>query len=147
MQRNREHSEAELFRALEKLMRRIIDYVLWIVEGVDVKIEFDPVTILTFAHTLPLALNLNLNQEHERGHELAKLTCQVCGSAANFARFTHSTLGWWNGRHVRLRGVCRKACGFKSRPEHQYLIISNLRRIKRGCGLRSRLADSKSPYL
>jgi hypothetical protein len=29
-------------------------------------------------------------------------------------------LGWWNGRHVRLRGVCRKACGFKSRPEHQY---------------------------
>jgi hypothetical protein len=29
------------------------------------------------------------------------------------------TLGWWNGRHVRLRGVCRKACGFKSRPEHQ----------------------------
>src|SRR5882724_10112465 len=27
-------------------------------------------------------------------------------------------LGWWNGRHVRLRGVCRKACGFKSRPEH-----------------------------
>ena len=28
-------------------------------------------------------------------------------------------LGWWNGRHVRLRGVCRKACGFKSRPEHQ----------------------------
>jgi hypothetical protein len=29
-----------------------------------------------------------------------------------------STLGWWNGRHVRLRGVCRKACGFKSRPEH-----------------------------
>jgi hypothetical protein len=30
-------------------------------------------------------------------------------------------LGWWNGRHVRLRGVCRKACGFKSRPEHQDL--------------------------
>src|SRR5437667_120088 len=32
-----------------------------------------------------------------------------------------STLGWWNGRHVRLRGVCRKACGFKSRPEHDFL--------------------------
>src|SRR5205814_978509 len=30
-------------------------------------------------------------------------------------------LGWWNGRHVRLRGVCRKACGFKSRPEHQII--------------------------
>ena len=27
-------------------------------------------------------------------------------------------LGWWNGRHVRLRGVCRKAWGFKSPPEH-----------------------------
>src|SRR6266702_6114500 len=45
MQRNREHSEAELFRALEKLRRRIIDYVLWIVEGVDVQIEFDPVFV------------------------------------------------------------------------------------------------------
>ena len=33
-------------------------------------------------------------------------------------RFLYRTLGWWNGRHVRLRGVCRKACGFKSRPEH-----------------------------
>src|SRR5438874_9209847 len=33
--------------------------------------------------------------------------------------FQVQTLGWWNGRHVRLRGVCRKACGFKSRPEHQ----------------------------
>ncbi len=31
-----------------------------------------------------------------------------------------STLGWWNGRHVRLRGVCRKAWGFKSPPEHQF---------------------------
>src|SRR6266540_5322826 len=33
--------------------------------------------------------------------------------------FPYRALGWWNGRHVRLRGVCRKACGFKSRPEHQ----------------------------
>src|SRR5207237_6192264 len=32
-------------------------------------------------------------------------------------------LGWWNGRHVRLRGVCRKACGFKSRPEHYLIYI------------------------
>ena len=33
-------------------------------------------------------------------------------------RLVLKKLGWWNGRHVRLRGVCRKACGFKSRPEH-----------------------------
>ena len=38
-------------------------------------------------------------------------------------------LGWWNGRHVRLRGVCRKACGFKSRPEHQ-LELCVLRRFR-----------------
>src|SRR5207249_7141152 len=35
--------------------------------------------------------------------------------------FQVQTLGWWNGRHVRLRGVCRKACGFKSRPEHFFI--------------------------
>src|SRR5216110_3333958 len=35
--------------------------------------------------------------------------------------FQIQTLGWWNGRHVRLRGVCRKACGFKSRPEHFFI--------------------------
>ncbi len=27
--------------------------------------------------------------------------------------------GWWNGRHVRLRCVCRKVCGFKSHLGHQ----------------------------
>jgi hypothetical protein len=37
-----------------------------------------------------------------------------------------STLGWWNGRHVRLRGVCRKACGFKSRPEHFLVFIDGI---------------------
>ena len=37
-----------------------------------------------------------------------------------------STLGWWNGRHVRLRGVCRKACGFKSRPEHFLVFIGEI---------------------
>src|SRR5438309_2157035 len=45
-----------------------------------------------------------------------------CGT---FTRFAH-LLGWWNGRHVRLRGVCRKACGFKSRPEHHLLSASHL---------------------
>lgn len=27
-------------------------------------------------------------------------------------------LRWWNGRHACLRGMCRKAWGFKSPPEH-----------------------------
>src|SRR6266849_4915384 len=40
----------------------------------------------------------------------------VCGRFRAHSKF--QALGWWNGRHVRLRGVCRKACGFKSRPEH-----------------------------
>src|SRR5262249_47852208 len=46
---------------------------------------------------------------------------ETCHSAriTEHLRALHAhTLGWWNGRHVRLRGVCRKACGFKSRPEH-----------------------------
>ena len=30
------------------------------------------------------------------------------------------------GRHARLRGVCRKVCGFKSRPEH-HASLSELR--------------------
>ena len=29
-----------------------------------------------------------------------------------------SPLGWWNGRHVCLRGICREAWGFESPPEH-----------------------------
>ncbi len=33
-------------------------------------------------------------------------------------------LGWWNGRHVRLRGVCRKAWGFKSPPSTTFLPLS-----------------------
>ena len=42
--------------------------------------------------------------------------------------FQIQTLGWWNGRHVRLRGVCRKACGFKSRPEH-HLVVPKARHL------------------
>ena len=43
----------------------------------------------------------------------------ACGSLSPIYHLLASKpLGWWNGRHVRLRGVCRKACGFKSRPEH-----------------------------
>src|SRR5436189_5973625 len=43
----------------------------------------------------------------------------VCGRFWAHSKF--QMLGWWNGRHVRLRGVCRKACGFKSRPEHFFI--------------------------
>jgi hypothetical protein len=42
-----------------------------------------------------------------------------CFGLRKVLTLTRVKLGWWNGRHVRLRGVCRKACGFKSRPEHQ----------------------------
>src|SRR6266436_2362518 len=51
--------------------------------------------------------------------------CEPCSSiyrsqslSTGSQRLLLKKLGWWNGRHVRLRGVCRKACGFKSRPEH-----------------------------
>src|SRR5438270_12762814 len=50
------------------------------------------------------------------------LSESACGSPSpiyHLLSFKRS-LGWWNGRHVRLRGVCRKACGFKSRPEHGF---------------------------
>src|SRR5207237_8993424 len=47
-------------------------------------------------------------------------TCHIARAAEDFCASRHRTLGWWNGRHVRLRGVCRKACGFKSRPEHAF---------------------------
>src|SRR5256714_2327613 len=55
----------------------------------------------------------------------------ACGSLSPIYHLLASKpLGWWNGRHVRLRGVCRKACGFKSRPEHHrtaYVEISSSR--------------------
>src|SRR5207237_6166823 len=49
-------------------------------------------------------------------------TCHIARAAEDFCASRHRTLGWWNGRHGRLRGVCRKACGFKSRPEHHSFI-------------------------
>src|SRR6059058_2211340 len=45
--------------------------------------------------------------------------------------FQVQTLGWWNGRHVRLRGVCRKACGFKSRPEHFFFVVGRWNALPR----------------
>src|SRR5271165_69789 len=39
---------------------------------------------------------------------------QICdGQVSSFG------LGWWNGIHDGLRSRCRKACRFKSCPEHQ----------------------------
>src|SRR5206468_2029682 len=46
-------------------------------------------------------------------------TCKPLLYAGKF-RASRTKLGWWNGGHVRLRGVCRKACGFKSRPEQDF---------------------------
>src|ERR1700730_6965947 len=100
-------------------MRRIIDDVLRIVEGVNVKINFDPVVDLTRAHAHTHARLISITSK-SMSKMVAKDTCQRAGSAANSRASDTHLLGWWNGRHVRLRGVCRKACGFKSRPEHQH---------------------------
>src|SRR5438045_5480000 len=50
MQRDGENAEAELFRAFEQFVRRIIDHVLRIVECMDVQINFDPVRVTDLAH-------------------------------------------------------------------------------------------------
>jgi hypothetical protein len=52
----------------------------------------------------------------------------ACGSPSPIYHLLSSNhaLGWWNGRHVRLRGVCRKACGFKSRPEHHRRLATEI---------------------
>src|SRR6266513_468346 len=58
--------------------------------------------------------------------ELLKLkTCDPSSPIYHLLSSKRS-LGWWNGRHVRLRGVCRKACGFKSRPEHSFVFIGEI---------------------
>lgn len=40
--------------------------------------------------------------------------------------FIAISLGWWNGRHACLRGMCRKTWGFKSPPEHHFAADGNL---------------------
>src|SRR6266446_5316218 len=57
VQRDGEDAETELLRALEQLMRRIIDHILRIVESVDVKIDLDPIVIWHRAKNL-LGINL-----------------------------------------------------------------------------------------
>ncbi len=34
-----------------------------------------------------------------------------------------NTLRWWNGRHTRLRGVCREAWGFESPLKHHFFML------------------------
>ena len=45
-------------------MRRKIDRVLWVVESVNVQIDFDPITFITLtrAHALARAKSLTVNQ-------------------------------------------------------------------------------------
>ena len=45
-------------------------------------------------------------------------TLDTCQSGPSAENSPSRRSGGGTGRHVRLRGVCRKACGFKSRPEH-----------------------------
>src|SRR6266481_9168960 len=96
-------------------MGRIIHRVFGIIEGVNVEIDFDPIFVLTRAH----ARFMNFNHGSV-DFMLATATCKPLLYAGKF-RGSRTKLGWWNGRHVRLRGVCRKACGFKSRPEHFFI--------------------------
>src|SRR5207248_8978159 len=87
---------------------------------------------------LILILDSFRSRARARASGLPNGTCQVTGSTANSRASDAQELGWWNGRHVRLRGVCRKACGFKSRPEHRYFIglgswqVSSVKRFGKG---------------
>src|SRR5438046_6334081 len=74
--------------------------------------------------------DFDFDYDYEHEQEEYTGTCQLLPYAEVCSL---STLGWWNGRHVRLRGVCRKACGFKSRPEHQT--------ARSTCSLASQLFD------
>src|SRR5207248_9238719 len=94
--------------------------------------------LIQSALSILLMLILILDSFRSRASWLPNGTCQVTGSAANSRASDAQELGWWNGRHVRLRGVCRKACGFKSRPEHHYFIrleswqVSSVKRFGKG---------------
>ena len=114
--------------------------------GVNVQIDFYPITFLSLARahalTLARAESLTVNQTDfirtvatricrcYFDYELRARVRRTYSTLASGCRLRKvcslSTLGWWNGRHVRLRGVCRKACGFKSRPEHYYIFIGEI---------------------
>src|SRR5206468_1017976 len=76
------------------------------------------ILLVNIAPQVALALEFRFTSMSKSKKPARQSACEP-SSAIYRSRFTFSTLGWWNGRHVRLRGVCRKACGFKSRPEHQ----------------------------
>src|SRR5262245_39715956 len=74
-------------------------------------------------HLNPCRRDFDYDYEHEREHELQEYirhlpAVAVCGKFSPSRRS-----GGGTGRHVRLRGVCRKACGFKSRPEHFHFYL------------------------
>src|SRR5207253_8396266 len=71
VQRDREYTEAELFRALEQLVRRVIDHILRIVERVNMKVDLDPVSV-TLTHAFAFALALTLDHEHEQEQEKSR---------------------------------------------------------------------------
>src|SRR5215831_15982501 len=75
------------------------------------------VLMLVLEHLNPCRHDFDYDYQREHEHEHEEYTrhlpvVAVCG------KFPSRRSGGGTGRHVRLRGVCRKACGFKSRPEH-----------------------------
>ena len=125
-------------------MRRKIHRVLRIIERVNVQIHFDPVALFALAHVhnrnrfgsllanapisfsavrLEFRLKAVIAAVARAGartrarSQSGKSACEPLSSIYH-SRISFSRSGGGTGRHVRLRGVCRKACGFESRPEH-----------------------------
>src|SRR6476646_9315219 len=73
-------------------------------------------------------LNSITSNEHEQEQEVRQKRLRAAFLHLPFTNhysreangFSCGGSGGGTGRHVRLRGVCRKACGFESRPEHFY---------------------------
>src|SRR6516165_1452403 len=110
-------------------MRRKIHGILRIVEGVNVQIDFDPI-LLTRAHapspararnTLTSVVAISITIRSKSISTSKNRTIDTCQSVPSAENSPSRRSGGGTGRHVRLRGVCRKACGFKSRPEHNFL--------------------------
>ena len=54
---------------------------------------------------------------------------------------------WWNGRHVRLRGVWRDPCKFKSCLVHDSLANANVIKLSKNKNLEFYLATGKALFL
>jgi hypothetical protein len=69
VQRDREDAKTKCSRALQQLMRGIIDNVFGIIQGMDVQIDFDPIAVISgsghrrnvTADFMPVALVLPLD--------------------------------------------------------------------------------------